>query len=121
MFVEKYKKIQAMKTELEVKENKLVEDFYKGFHKRFPLIKDYDFDEILNDYIGIIENIKDVFPDWYVPAAIKARELGLLTDENEKYFDLDLFIEDIEYDERYIELRNSSTILYIDKVKGRGE
>lgn len=105
MFCDEYLKFQETIDNAE-------QEFYGYVISEFPNLSEDDVSILVSDHGYEIKDINAVFDNMDDAAESEARSLGYLTDDNERYFDLGRFKEDLKEDENYIELP-SGAVVYI--------
>lgn len=85
-----------------------------SMQEEFDNLSEDDCVDIIENYACEIRDIKAVYLSWEEAATETAKSLGVLTSENERYFDIDTYIEDLKVSEYFIEL-DTNTVIYVEK------
>lgn len=107
MFKEKYNEYQSAI-------NKALKDLVDYLQEEYDCLSDDDCVEIIEEHGRNIGDIRATYVSMDEAARAEAYSLGFVTDESEKYFNWDDFIDDLEENDNYIIL-SSGTVVYVNR------
>ena len=107
MFEEKYNEYQNAI-------DKALQDMVDYLQEEYECLNDDDCIEIIEEHGHDIGDIKAAYTSIDDAASAEAFSLGFVTNESEKYFNWDAFIDDLKENDNYIVL-SSGAVVYVNR------